>query len=259
MKDVKSSDVDNRLEGMRDVNHALANLQLDCERKKQKIGDIETVIQSAETEVKETLKRTNELVVKIESSHKAYTEYVDKLNGLQDHVRDQIDLIKKNYEDQMRMAEPAKVWKSQVRHYWICGAIYVTVGVILCIAFGCLLFSLLTNADVFPVFNVTKFDFSTVRASIVLLLFSSIFGYIIHLMFKMAISSFHLSRDANERVQLTNYYLSLMKMQDAASTFDEKSKRIMVHAIFERSDSGLLKGGDGSVNQISVGDLFSKE
>lgn len=54
-------------------------------------------------------------------------------------------------------------------------------------------------------------------------------------------SATHLQRDAEERAQLTYFYLALIK--DGA--IDEKSRDIVIQSLFSRTETGLL-GGDSS-------------
>ncbi len=61
---------------------------------------------------------------------------------------------------------------------------------------------------------------------------------LLRLFVKLAISAFHLSRDANERLQLTHQYLALLK----ANVLDEKHRVIILQSLFSRADTGLLKG-----------------
>jgi len=58
---------------------------------------------------------------------------------------------------------------------------------------------------------------------------------------KVMFSSFHLSRDCQERHTLTYFYLALLKEGDIAS----EEKQLIMQALFSRSDTGLLKD-DGS-------------
>lgn len=61
---------------------------------------------------------------------------------------------------------------------------------------------------------------------------------LIRLFVKLSISSYHLSRDAKERLQLTHVYLSMIKDKSV----DEKDRSIVLQSLFSRSDTGLLKG-----------------
>lgn len=53
---------------------------------------------------------------------------------------------------------------------------------------------------------------------------------------RLAFSSFHLQRDAEERQQLTYVYLALSNETHA----DEESGKIILQALFSRAETGLL-------------------
>ena len=80
----------------------------------------------------------------------------------------------------------------------------------------------------------------------------SVAVYIIRLFVKLALSSYHLARDAKEREQLTYVYLALNKEKAIAT----EERNIVLQSIFSRADTGLLKGDssptipDGVVSQI---------
>jgi len=75
--------------------------------------------------------------------------------------------------------------------------------------------------------------------------------YIIKTMMKVALSSFHLSRDAKEREQLSYFYLALSKEK----LVSESERELVLSALFSRSDTGLLKG-DSSPELPSVTKSF---
>lgn len=58
--------------------------------------------------------------------------------------------------------------------------------------------------------NLESFNFQSLRATLILALLVSIGIYLIRLFVKLALSAYHLSRDAKERYQLTYVYLSLI-------------------------------------------------
>ena len=85
--------------------------------------------------------------------------------------------------------------------------------------------------------------------------FLSFLAYGIRALNKVAFSSFHLARDAEEREQLTYVYLSLVK----DSAVDEKEKNLIMQSLFSRADTGLLKDDSSPTmpNDIT-GKLFGK-
>ena len=61
--------------------------------------------------------------------------------------------------------------------------------------------------------------------------------YFINMISRVAMSAFHLARDARERYQLTHVFLALAK--DKAVS--EEDRKIVLTALFSRADTGLLK------------------
>ena len=103
--------------------------------------------------------------------------------------------------------------------------------------------------------NVTldSFSFQSLRATLILALLVSIGVYLIRLFTKLALSAYHLSRDAKERYQLTYVYLSLIN----EGKISDQDRTIVLQALFSRADTGLLKGDssptlpDGIFNQLT--------
>ncbi len=91
-----------------------------------------------------------------------------------------------------------------------------------------------------PALNQKELNLVTIRGSLIQIVTTSIAGYLLHLFTKLAISSFHLSRDYRERFQLTSVFLALLN--DGIVKCDDKIKQIVMQSLFGRSDTGLLKG-----------------
>ncbi len=106
--------------------------------------------------------------------------------------------------------------------------------------------------------SLDSFSFQSLRATLILALLVSIGVYLIRLFVKLALSAYHLSRDAKERYQLTYVYLSLIN----EGKISEKDRTIVLQSLFSRADTGLLKGDssptlpDGMINQLTK--LLSK-
>ncbi|MCF6334647.1 MAG: DUF6161 domain-containing protein [Spirochaetales bacterium] len=99
--------------------------------------------------------------------------------------------------------------------------------------------------------NVLQWE-NFIRWSVLSALIYSSFFYILRLMVKMTLSSYHLASDVQERPQLTYQYLSLLQ----ANSIEEKDREIILQSLFSRADTGLLKGvssptmPDGLLGQI---------
>lgn len=84
-------------------------------------------------------------------------------------------------------------------------------------------------------------DWNSLKASFLLVTIVSMAIYVVRFLAKFAVSAYHLSRDAEERKQLTYVYLSLLQ-KDAVSA---EQQQIVLQALFSRADTGLLKGDHG--------------
>ena len=65
----------------------------------------------------------------------------------------------------------------------------------------------------------------------------SLLAYGIKILARLTFSSYHLSRDSEEREQLTHFYLALKK--DASVS--DGDRQLILQSLFSRADSGLLK------------------
>lgn len=71
---------------------------------------------------------------------------------------------------------------------------------------------------------------------------------------KYMFSNFHLARDAEEREKLTYLYVSLLNKGD----FSEDERKIVLQALFSRSDTGLLKE-DSSPTMPGISSVFDRK
>ncbi|WP_059369688.1 DUF6161 domain-containing protein [Treponema endosymbiont of Eucomonympha sp.] len=156
------------------------------------------------------------------------------------------------YEEKLRIQGPAKYWEEFRDSYrkigtkWIISA--VVTGVIIA---GIAIFLLTTLPEQLFIGDKVSIE-NTIRWTVVFALVFSTLFYLFRMFMKLALSAFHLSRDANERFQLTHQYLSLLQEK----VIDEKSRDIILQSLFSRADTGLLKGDssptmpDGVVGQV---------
>ena len=79
---------------------------------------------------------------------------------------------------------------------------------------------------------------NTVQGIVIFATLLAVYGILIRVLSRLTFSAFHLMRDAEEREQLTYLYLSLINEKK----IDEKSRDIILQALFSRSETGLLSG-----------------
>lgn len=149
------------------------------------------------------------------------------------------------YEEKLRMAKPAKYWKDAAKKFRLegiaCAALLV-ISLVLGVEYLSNFFTdWLTGQEL-------KVKLNTVQGIVIFGTFLAVYGILIRVLSRLAFSAFHLMRDAEEREQLTYLYLSLINEKK----IDEKSRDIILQALFSRSETGLLTG-DSAPAMPSVG------
>lgn len=182
---------------------------------------------------------------------KEESEYTERLNKADERIA----ALEEAYSKKLQLEGPAQYWdklaKSYLKRGWVLLFLTFALGIVM-IRF---LLNILLDIDAIPLFNQTELSLKTIRGSLILIVMTSIAGYLIHLFTKLSISSFHLSRDYRERFQLTNVFLALLR--DGDMKCDDQVKQIVMQALFSRSDTGLLKG-EHSFKMPGVADLAGK-
>lgn len=149
--------------------------------------------------------------------------------------------LEHTYEELLRLKKPAEYWKTRAttlkKEGW--KAIYWLIGLV---AFACVtLYLLLWLTPEGMLLSFIKGNAQAIKWSVVYITFISFLAFGIRALNKVAFSSFHLARDAEEREQLTYVYLALIKDNAA----DEKDKNLIMQSLFSRADTGLLKDDSG--------------
>lgn len=203
-----------------------------------------------------------------------YKRRIEELTNSAEEIDRDYELRKSQFEEKLSIAEhkmaaledayskklqlegPAQYWdklaKSYLKRGWVLLFLTFALGIVM-IRF---LLDILLDIDTITLLNQTELNLKTIRGSLILIVLTSIAGYLIHLFTKLSISSFHLSRDYRERFQLTNVFLALLRDGDVKC--DDQVKQIVMQALFSRSDTGLLKG-EHSFKMPGVADLVRKE
>ncbi|WP_375580129.1 DUF6161 domain-containing protein [Marivirga tractuosa] len=161
-----------------------------------------------------------------EEKENSVTEYYEKIKQLEN-----------TYEEKLKLEKPADYWDQRAKALrkdgwkWLNWLIGFTVG-------GAILFFLLliliTTGDIENIFSKVG---TAIKWSIVLITFVSFIAFGIRTFAKLAYSSFHLVRDAEERKHLVYVFLALSNEKD----LDKEERNLIIQSIFSRSDSGLLR------------------
>lgn len=177
----------------------------------------------------------------IKSLHKKQEkEGKEKLNK-HDHDFDEklrewntsIATLENTYEEKLRLDKPAQYWNKAAIRYSKQGWAWVTAIVLLVIV------ALINFQDFFVHWLSGKELELKLNSFQGIVLFGSIvatYAFVLRIFSRLAFSSFHLMRDAQEREQLTYLYLSLTN----EAAIDKESRDIVLQALFSRSETGLL-------------------
>ncbi len=150
-----------------------------------------------------------------------------KITGLED-----------TYREKLRFSGPAAYWKKQAHKFRCQGIIWVMAllaSVALSVVFFRELFLAWADGQRLPL-SLTTLEGAVIFAAIL-----SAFIFLARVFSRLAFSSFHLQRDAEEREQLTHLYLAL----GHEGQFDSASRQVVLQALFSRSETGLLAAESG--------------
>lgn len=181
------------------------------------------------------IKLVHDLNVWTQKSKEEFTEFD---TSSQQKIKD----LEEAYGEKLRLSEPIKYWKERAlilkknanRNFIILGIFLIISAA----SIYCLLW--FTPKDMLEnLFNGDKS--AAIRWSIVFIIFISIVFYGIRMLMKIALSSLHLARDAEERERLTYVYLALIK----DSAMDKEDRQMVMQSLFSRAETGLLKDDSG--------------
>ena len=153
------------------------------------------------------------------------------------------------YKEKLRFDSPAKYWSSSAKKLKDQGDCYIKTLVGISVVFIlCLSFFFHSWLQGQPSnLNLQSLEGVVLFASVL-----SGFAILIRTFSRLAFSSFHLQRDAEEREQLTHLYLSLAD----ETNVDDESRKIVLQALFSRSETGLL-ANDSSPTMPGITDIAS--
>lgn len=169
---------------------------------------------------------------------KDISEYDHLFNKSHHDWQNKITDLEKSYSAHLMLEKPAQYWKALKINYENKGKSWIGWSVGIAIVFVLVLIGIFFT---FPDWMKGAFKLDHAKGVIILTVIISIFSYLIFTFVRLATSSFHLSRDAEERRQLTFFYLSLIK----EGSVGDKDREIVLQSLFSRADTGLIKG-DGA-------------
>lgn len=171
-----------------------------------------------------------------------------KCDNTQKETEAKAKLLEKTYEDKLRLSKPAEYWHTSAKAFrnqarWFEGLtlLFIIIPIFLLFIYGKEFIDTWFSSD--PNANIT---YNIPRMGIVVFILA-IYTYLVRLLAKLAFSALHLMRDAQEREQLTYVYLSLIN----ENGIDEKSRDIVLQALFSRTETGLLANENGPTMPLS--------
>ena len=157
----------------------------------------------------------------------------DEFRKYLDDCKTRISDLENTYQEKLRLEKPATYWKKSAKKYGIQGGLW-SLALISSVILGIYYFS-----DFFTTWlagKETDVKLSTIQGIILFGSILAIYAFLVKVLSRLTFSAFHLMRDSEEREQLTYLYLAL----NNDKSIDEKSRDIVLQALFSRSETGLL-------------------
>lgn len=152
-----------------------------------------------------------------------------ELNSWKENVQN----LEKTYSDLLKLKKPAEYWNKAAKKYWWQGFCFSIVLVVL-VAVGLVYFEGFFTSWLQG--ERTPLSLASIQGIILFGTLVTVYAFLLRVLSRLAFSSFHLMRDAEEREQLTYLYLALSE----EAVVDEDSRQIVLQALFSRSETGLL-------------------
>lgn len=167
-----------------------------------------------------------------------------------EEANSRLDDMEKLYREKLRLEEPARYWETLDTDYKKKGTKWLIISGILALAIVAGLITILLLAP--EVFSDENHWFDNLKNSAIITVVASVAIYMLRLTVKMGTSSYHLSRDAKERNNLSYFYLALIEK----GAVSDKERALILNALFSRSDTGLLKGDAAPSMPTNVSDII---
>lgn len=158
------------------------------------------------------------------------------------------------YREKLRLEAPAEYWKKRAIQLKDEGKSYLSWLIGVSLVSAILLFVLLMSLGTDFFEKAFSDTIRGIKWSIILITIVSLLGFTIKILSKLTFSSFHLSRDAEEREQLTHFYLALKK----DTTIEVEERQLILQSLFSRADTGLLKEDSSPTMPSSFLESLSK-
>ena len=222
------------------------------------------------SKLKENIDEANKAYMELDSrytnSFRTHEKMVNSLKEKEEHhiadmkqnsedfftdSRKKLDDLEELYKEKLKLQAPAEYWKKLENAYLIKGIVWVILSVL---SAGLTLFvSVMLLRKLPNLFTENPQWIEVFKNSAIFTVAFSICIYILRLFVKLATSSFHLSRDAKERNNLSYFYLALKN----DGSVSDKERIIVLNSLFSRADTGLLKGDSSPTMPTSANDVIN--
>lgn len=212
-------------------------------------------IANSDAKYEEYTKKMVSLILEQEEKFKEWFGITQKdFGNFNTASKNSIKENEKLYEEKLKLEAPAQYWKKRSRKlrreglWWLSGLVAV-----ISISLTILLYILseVSKGSFTEVFEKTG---TAIKWSILVITVISLLAYGMRIFAKLTFSSFHLSRDAEEKEQLTYVYLALQKGRE----IDATERHLIMQSLFSRADSGLLKDDASPTMPGNIMDQMTK-
>ncbi|PJE43801.1 MAG: hypothetical protein CUR32_03430 [Flavobacterium sp.] len=156
------------------------------------------------------------------------------------------------YRVKLRLEAPADYWKKRAAKLLDESNEYMDWLIRISLFGGMILFVVLLSLGNSFYDNIFSDHIKGIKWSLILITIISLFVFIIRILAKLYMSTLHLSRDAEEREQLTHFYLALTK----DTTIKDEERQLILQSLFSRADTGLLKEDSSPTMPTSIIEKF---
>lgn len=145
--------------------------------------------------------------------------------------------MEETFREKLRIEGPAEHWEQLLKDHTTKGKRWVWRTLV----FGSLMvpffYLLLVETD-FLFLDSGTTSLTSIRGALILATIISAAFFVLGMLVKFTVSSFHLAHDANERLHLSHVYLSMIHEQ----AIEDQDRAIVLQSLFSRAETGLLKG-----------------
>ena len=194
-----------------------------------------------EARLAEITQQSNSQIQNLQAESK---KYWDENNTRREQLEDL-------YSEKLKLEAPATYWEAMAKQYSEKGTKWLWISIVLAIGILSgligLFFSIQESA------NEQIQWVGLIRSYTLITAIAGIGFYMLRLTVRMTMSSYHQSRDAEERNKLAYFYLALTEK----GAVSEKERALVINALFSRSETGLLNGDAAPSMAQNVTDLVS--